>query len=244
MMTSTRSKLLIATCTLLCIAALSGCDPKSSESNADASEPTDISSTDSGSSEKAEAAPQSEDQSGSARPSATSPNGAEVALEPPLEIAGMLQSEDLKALNAGEISSEKLAGKAATPTYNSVRLFPKKGSSYGVGMQVWKFEDDSKAVDFVAHMRPQYLGVEDAPADAPTPGERAFVASRAGIQNYVFAPKDGAHHVFALSCSDDFCKGGWSDLKTLASTVEKRVIGEKVEPKKELKKDAKKAAKK
>jgi|GEM_PF-3714428 len=233
-MKSMRSKLLIYTCALLSVAALSACDAKSTDAAPDTSAPADVTRADSQSApepspsdETVDEAVDEEKPAEATRPSATSPNGAEVALEPPLDISGLLKSEDLSALTTAKISTEKLSGTPATPTYNSTRLFPESGEDYGVGLQVWTFEKERDALEFVAQMRAQYLGVKDAPADAPTQGARAFLAARGGIENYIFAPENAANHVLAISCGADFCTNGWADLKILASTVGARVGGEK-----------------
>lgn len=233
MMKSMRSKLLSYTCALLGAAALGACDAKSTDASPDFSAPADAARADSQPAPRpapeAPDDPQPEPQP-AARPSATSPRDAQVALKPPLDISGLLKAEDLSALTTAKISSEKIAGAAATPTYNSARFFAEDSQDYGVGLQVWTFEEPGDALEFVAKMRAQYLGVKDAPADAPAQGERGFLAARAGIENYIFTPESGAHYVLALSCGADLCPNGWADLNALTSTVAARVGGSEEAP--------------
>lgn len=230
-MESMRSKSLNYVCALLCLGGLSACDTNPTDAASDTSKSADMTGEDAPSADEKEAAKpasEPEDQAKAQRPSATSPNGAEVSVNPPLEISSFLNKKDLSTLTPAEIAVGKLTGKPATPTYNSIHLYPDDGAGYGVGLQVWSFKKDSTSVEFVTRMRAQYLGVKDAPGDAPTGGERAFISARGGIENYIFAPNmpgESPHYVLAISCGEDLCKKGWADVKLLANTVEKRVMG-------------------
>jgi hypothetical protein len=221
-------KISVCACVLFASAALGACDAdKSSDATRDVSVARDVARED-GKSAPKEAKAESETESKPSRPVASSPGVARVDAEPPLDVSGLLKKDDLGDLTSAEVEVSDLIGKSPTPTYNATRLHPADGDLYGVGLQVWELGSDSESVDFVGQMRAQYLGVEDAPKDAPTGNSRSFISSRSGIRIYVFAPEGEAGYAAAVSCGDEFCEQGWEDLKGLVEKVDAR-LGDKEE---------------
>lgn len=157
-----------------------------------------------------------------ARQQASSPRGATVEQQPPLDISSYLSEKDLAKLTTGSVIAQPLVGKTPSPTYNATRLAVGGRDWYGAGLQVWKLDDKSEAANRLKNLRTQYLGVDNAPKGAPVGGDRAFVAERAGIQTYVFIPNNAPDHIAAVSCGQDLCKRGWKDVFSLADKVDKR----------------------
>ncbi len=159
------------------------------------------------------------------RARATSPSGATMREEPPLDVSKYLTKKDVQSLTRGAVVSEHLEGKAPSPTYNAIHLHPGGRDFYGAGLQVWKLDDAKDAQKRVQSLRKQYLAVKAAPKDAPVTGNRAFVADRGGIKSYVFAVKtdNGQSYVTAVSCGEQFCKKGWDEVFGLAKKVEGRL---------------------
>jgi hypothetical protein len=226
----TSKKTLLTTCALLLI-GLSACDDKpEGEARVDAG--VDATKTAQKAQKKAEAEQPSASKNApdpEKRTSASSPKGATVAEEPPLDISKLLTTKDFEDFTRTSMVREQLVGKPPSPTYNAVHLHPSGRNFYGAGLQVWKAESSEAAVERALQLREQYLAVEDAPKDGPVDNERAFVSDRAGILTYVFPFSEGDQsYVLAVSCGEKLCKKGFEDVAELAEVVVER-LGESEE---------------
>lgn len=140
------------------------------------------------------------------RPSASSEESGTLHDQPPPKLDGLIDSDDLKQLTgSASYETTELPGRDPSPNYNARRFKPKGGSGYGAGVQVWTFEKAGKAQARLKDFRSQYLNTEDVPeAKREALGSGAFVSTRGGIRNVVFAVGEPPA-VAALSCSTDTC---------------------------------------
>lgn len=208
-------------------ASLNACDcSKGSSGGDDASDNDDITSVadSSTSAEARENTPEEPADEPEDRPSEAAQESAELQPAPALNLSRVLAENDLKPLTDATLERSKLAGKTADADYNAVRFHPAEDDGdYGLGLQLWKFDDDASAVAFVQTMRAQYLSSADAPASAPTKGTRSFISSGEGMRVFVFAPDQADGHAAALSCDETFCPKGWDDLAPIARKVSNRL---------------------
>jgi len=175
-------------------------------------------------SETAESEP-SDDSENSDRPSATPDESGTTTEKPPLEIDRLLKPGDMADLDPDrDYTKRRLPGLEASPNYNSYRLRPNrgKGDSFGAGLQVWAFEDESQATQRINELKSQYLNVEPAPKEAKNLGSSAFLSTRNGFKTLVFQRLEPNIRVVAVSCSNGVC-GESADLVQLADIVEKRL---------------------
>jgi hypothetical protein len=163
------------------------------------------------------------------RASASSPGEATVTKKDPLDASLYLSQSDIRGLGRGAVREGVLVGKKPSTTYGSVRLEP-TGSQptspdrYGAALQLWKVDDEEAAENMVGQMRGQYLGVDDAPKNAPVRRKKAFLSFRAGITTYVFAAEgESAAYVAAISCGQDTCPKGWANVRPVAEKVADRI---------------------
>ena len=163
------------------------------------------------------------DENPAARPSAKTPGTATLTPTSTIDLSRVLREEDLSEFESGAIARSPLPGKAIGPNYNATRFHSGSGVGYGLGLQVWKFDSDQQAVDYVQTMRAQFLSTADAPMRAPVSGARGFLSSRDGMEVFVFAPERAEGKVAAISCDATFCKSGWDDLQGVAQKVSRRM---------------------
>jgi hypothetical protein len=138
-----------------------------------------------------------------------------VPSRPPLDISHLLLDAEVVPLVArqGELQREALAGKKPGPEYNALHYRRRNGTEFGLGLQVWKFEDPAAARGKLEELKGQYLGVESVPDSA----SQSFGARRAGIRAYLVAPDDKAY-LIGLSCGPEACKD-WKALTELSAKV-------------------------
>lgn len=138
-----------------------------------------------------------------------------VPSSPPLDIGHLLTKEDVQPhLGRGEINVEPLAGRKLDSRYAASHFRGTDATEFGVGLQVWKFDDADDALNELANLRGQYLGVVDLPKDA---NPRSFGAERAGIRSYLLVPEKSSY-MLGLSCGVKTCKD-WDTMSKLATTV-------------------------
>jgi len=140
------------------------------------------------------------------RPSASSKESGTIHDQPPPKLDGLVQSSDLKQLTGTDsYETTELPGRDPAPDYNSRRFKPRGGDGYGAGIQIWRFEKAGPAQTRLEEFRSQYLNTEDIPKSKRKElGSGAFISTRGGIRNILFAVGDPPT-VAALSCSEDSC---------------------------------------
>jgi ribosomal protein S19E (S16A) len=217
---STTGPLLLGSLLIVLAVPLGGCDSKNDGEGADVANLADSS--------RDQAKTEQEGASDSAkveRTSASSPGGATVAKQAPLEASLYFDQHDIPRLSKrAQVESSALVGKEASPSYGSVRIHVPSDDDFGAALQLWKLDEDKPAEAEIERMRDQYLGVKDAPKNAPVRREKAFLSTRAGITTYVFAAKGkSAGFVAAVSCGERVCPNGWSDVSRLSKTVFERI---------------------
>jgi hypothetical protein len=210
----------------LCVVALalSACDDKAQDDGAaDVANLADSANTRSQGQQKTD--DEGEEDKPAKRTSASSPGEATVTQKAPLDASLYLIKNDVAGLERyPQVRTSELAGKESSPTYGTVRLSPQNNDNYGAALQLWKFDNEKAAEEMVVKMREQYLGVADAPKNAPIRRKNAFLSTRAGITTYVFeAAGDSGTYVAALSCGDMTCPKGWTNVRPTAESILERL---------------------
>lgn len=153
---------------------------------------------------------------------ATADRSGTLKPEPPLEIDGLMKSDDVASVADGkDFRTTKLPGREPGPNYNAQRLRPPQGDDYGAGLQVWSFSSEKEAKKRLEELRSQYLAVQDPPDSAGPLADSGFVSARSGIRNFVFSV-DSPARVVAVSCSEAVCDSN-ETLAKLARRVAGRV---------------------
>lgn len=145
---------------------------------------------------------------------------ATLSAQAPLAIEHLLPREYASKLIHGQFDVEPLPGQKPGPNYNALQLRPAtKDPRYGIGLQVWKLNDQTAATARIAELKEQYLGTSDLHDTAAK--KTGFRSERAGIRTYLFAA-DSSPHVIALSCATQVCTT-WSMVYKLGSDVEAKL---------------------
>lgn len=139
---------------------------------------------------------------------------------PPLDISTLLTEQDLPStLPQKDARREVLAGQKPGPNYNATHFRKANAPEFGVGLQVWRFDDHDAARDQLALLRDQYLGVVENPVAGAH--EHSFSAERAKIRSYLTSPNDSPY-LIGISCGAETCKE-WKAVTDIARTVEGRL---------------------
>ncbi len=211
----------------LTLTACSGCEGSPGDAAADAAdvdqqadpenEANEENTGDNQAQSDAGAAPDSD-----ATPTAATDESATISEKPPLEIDGLLTSDDVGSLADDQsFTTADLPGTDPTPTYNAVRFKPTDSDDYGAGLQVWSFSDKQGATSRYERLNSQYLDVSQPGDDIDVPGSNAFVSDRGGILQFV-VKLDEPPHVIAVSCSPSLCESA-GDAAELATKVADRI---------------------
>jgi hypothetical protein len=140
--------------------------------------------------------------SGDDRPSATANEPGTIDEEPPLQVQEFLPIDQVQKLDKSrEYTRSFLPGAEPGPSYNALRIHPAQGDDYGAGLQVWKLEDEGKAVEKFKQLKKQYL---DVGAGLQNIDAKTFTSTRDDIQNVVVHP-EGERFVYTVSCSKNLC---------------------------------------
>lgn len=145
---------------------------------------------------------------------------AVVSADPPLVADRFLSLEDARAFIPNTaLSRSTIAGQSPSSTYNSLRYAPVDDSAhFGVGLQIWRLDDETPAQERLSELRAQFLNVAiPTHADAPS---GSFVSERAGLRTFV-VPSADERHLFALTCGLEHCSE-WAQLYELGLEIAAR----------------------
>ncbi len=199
---------------LLAATLVTGCQQKQSANTAPATENDNT---------QAEPSQESAQSQPATKHIASTQAHATITRQPPLDISTLLSPQDVeKIFGQKQLNVEELAGQPATADYNGLRIVVDNNSMpmYGIGLQVWKFNDLDAANSQLDKLKSQYLGVQEIPADLQKTADDGFISERGGIRSYlVVAPPS---NIIALSCEKRLCQK-WTDLTELTSVVQSRM---------------------
>lgn len=211
----------------LSLTACSGCEGSPGDAAADAADVDPADDPDNQANAQNAEDNQDESDAGTARdtdatPTAATDESATISEKPPLEIDGLLTSDDLASLADGQsFSDTELPGTDPSPTYNAIRFKPTDADDYGAGLQVWSLSDKQQATSRYKRLNNQYLNVSEPGDDIEVPGSDAFVSDRGGILQFVFKI-DEPPRVVSVSCSPSLCEST-GDAAELATQVADRI---------------------
>lgn len=154
---------------------------------------------------------------------ASTPARAIISRQPPLDISALLRPADVtKKLGHKQLKVEAFPGQPATSEYNSLRIVHTKtaATTFGIGLQVWKFDDLEAAKSRLTELQQQYLGVQPLPAELKNVADDAFVSERGRIRNCLFVAPPSI--IVGISCEKTTCTK-WSDLAELATDIQSRI---------------------
>jgi hypothetical protein len=138
------------------------------------------------------------------RASATSKKGV-VEQEAPLHVQEIFVPDAMAKLFEVEPRDQtRIPGIEPSPDYNSQRLAFDGHEGFGLGVQVWAFEEPEKAESRFEDFRQQYLNVGEAEA-VPDIAEGAFASERGSLKTIVVLFAEPKPRIMAVTCDTGLC---------------------------------------
>jgi hypothetical protein len=156
------------------------------------------------------------------RKEATSKKGV-VDQKAPLHVQEMFNPKRIAKLfeaRPGELT--RIPGREPSPDYNSQRLTFRGHDGFGLGVQVWAFDDTEEAESRFEDLRNQYLNADEAEV-FPDQAEDAFSSVRGSLKTIVSFIGEPKPRIMAVTCDTSLCAE--SDL--LEEIME--MVGERLE---------------
>jgi hypothetical protein len=135
----------------------------------------------------------------------------------PLAIGHLLSRGEVREVTgyAARLTEAPLSGQTPDDHYNGLRLATDDG--YGVGLQVWRFGDATRASSHFERLRQTYI----VNGSTRVAGDQAFRSEFGGIRQLVFQGR-ASHTVVAVSCDVTVCTDD-QVLQDLAQRVHGRL---------------------
>jgi hypothetical protein len=138
------------------------------------------------------------------RPSATSKTGV-VEQEAPLHVQEIFVPDELADLFEADVRERtRIPGIEPSPSYNSQRLTFDGHDGFGLGVQVWAFQDPEEVESRYEELRKQYLNVGEAEM-VPDRAEDAFASERGSLKTIVVLFVEPKPRIMAVTCDTDLC---------------------------------------
>ncbi|GEM_PF-6226109 len=138
------------------------------------------------------------------RKMATSKKGV-VDQKAPLHVQEMFNPERIaKLFEAKPDELTRIPGREPSPDYNSQRLTFRGHDGFGLGVQVWAFDDPEEAESRFEDLRSQYLSADEAEV-FPDRADDAFSSTRGSLKTIVAMIAEPKPRIMAVTCDTSLC---------------------------------------